>query len=158
MRSTFHLWPSIRIHDPLGLDDATTWSPQTNAKTWLRTCCSKSRDSPSGGFGGQKCGLSCFLANIQRLGDHVMPNLENAEAASPASHHLLDPTFRSEEVHPISAVEQDYWGACLQEERKLRFRSSRDYPAQLKGLTGTARDQWRKYRRRQENPVFAGII
>jgi hypothetical protein len=34
MRSTFHLWPSIRIHDPLGIDDAATWSPQTNAKTF----------------------------------------------------------------------------------------------------------------------------
>jgi hypothetical protein len=34
MRSTFHLWPSIRIHDPLGIGDATTWSPQTNATTF----------------------------------------------------------------------------------------------------------------------------
>jgi hypothetical protein len=34
IRSTFHLWPSIRIHDPLEMDGATTWSPRTNAKTF----------------------------------------------------------------------------------------------------------------------------
>jgi hypothetical protein len=32
--SEFHLWPSIRIHDPLGIDNAATWSPQTNMKTF----------------------------------------------------------------------------------------------------------------------------